>query len=59
MIEDKVGSLSQDDNKWQKAINELTISMYTLEPESFEWVLDKLLLSWPIHILVEKILYPF
>ena len=58
-LEDKIGLLSNDHNKWQKAINDLTINMYTVEPESFEWVLDELLLLWPIEIVVEKIIYPF
>ncbi|MBC7868178.1 MAG: hypothetical protein H7X88_11650 [Gloeobacteraceae cyanobacterium ES-bin-316] len=58
-IEAKVGLLSNDQNKWQKAINDLTINMYTLEPESFEWILDELLLTWPIDILIEKIIFPF
>ncbi len=58
-IENKIEQLSTDYIKWQKAINDLTINMYTLEPESFEWVLDELLLLWPIDILVEKIIFPF
>ena len=58
-IEDKIEQLSSDNIKWQKAINDLTINMYTLQPESFEWVLDELLLHWPIDILVEKIIFPF
>lgn len=59
IIQDKIKSLPSDDNKWQKAINDLTINMYTVDPGSFEWVLDELLLTWPIDILVEKIIYPF
>jgi DNA-binding transcriptional MerR regulator len=58
-IENQVRLLPNDDDKWQRAINDLTINMYTLEPASFEWVLDELLLNWPIGILVEKIIYPF
>ncbi len=58
-IEDKVGLLSNDYDKWQKAINDLTINIYILEPDSFEWVLDELLLKWPIEILIEKIIFPF
>ncbi len=58
-IEDKIEHLSNDYIKWQRAINDLTINMYTLDPESFEWVLDELLLNWPIDILVEKIIFPF
>lgn len=58
-LEDKVGLLSEDYDKWQKAINNLTINMYTQDPESFEWVLDELLLTWPIDILIEKIIFPF
>ena len=58
-LEDKVGLLSNENNKWQKAINDLTINIYTLEPESFEWVLNQLLLNWSIEILIEKIIFPF
>lgn len=59
VIEHKAENLPNDYNKWQKAINDLTISMYTKELESFEWLLDELLLKWPIEILVEKIIFPF
>ena len=58
-IEVKAGLLSGDQNKWQKAINDLTVNMYTPEPESFELVLNDLLLKWPIEILIEKIIFPF
>jgi len=58
-IEHKIEHLSNDYIKWQKAVNDLTINMYTKEPESFEWVLDELLLNWPIEILIEKIIFPF
>ena len=58
-IEYKVKQLSSDYIKWQKAINDLTINMYALQPEAFEWVLDELLLTWPIDILIEKIIFPF
>ncbi len=34
-IEDKVGLLSNDYNKWQKAINDLAINRYTVEPRIF------------------------
>lgn len=59
VIKDKVRLLPFEYNKWQKAINDLTIQMYTFDPGSFEWILDELLLIWPIDILVEKIIYPF
>ena len=42
-----------------KRVNDLTINIYALDPESFEWVLDELLMTWPIDILIEKIIYPF
>ena len=58
-MEAKVGLLSDDYDQWQRAINDLTINMYTLDPESFEWVLDELLLAWPIEIMIEKIIFPF
>jgi DNA-binding transcriptional MerR regulator len=58
-IKDKIEHLSIDYIKWQKAINDLTINMYTIEPESFEKNLDELLLNWPIDILMEKIIFPF
>lgn len=58
-IEVKAGLLSGDQNKWQKAINDLTVNMYNGEPEAFESVLDELLLTWPIEILIEKIIFPF
>ena len=58
-IENKIAILLHDESKWQKAINDLTINMYTRDPESFEWVLDELLLTWSVDILVEKIIFPF
>jgi len=58
-IDLNIGKLSNEYSKCQKAINELTINMYTSEPASFEKVLDKLLLKWPVDILVEKIIFPF
>ncbi|MEO6583153.1 MAG: MerR family transcriptional regulator [Ferruginibacter sp.] len=58
-IEDKVTSLSTDQSRWQKAINELTINMFTVEPESFKWLLDELLIVWPIDVVMEKIIGPF
>ena len=58
-IEDKIELLLNEDNKWQKAINDLTINMYLEDPESFEGLLHKLLLSWPIETLIEKIIFPF
>lgn len=58
-LDKKIGLLQHNTDKWQKGINDLTINMYAVDPESFEWVLDELLMSWPIDILIEKIIYPF
>jgi DNA-binding transcriptional MerR regulator len=58
-IEDKVLLLSDDKDQWQHAVYNLTICMYNGEPEAFEDLLDKLLLTWKIEILIEKILFPF
>jgi DNA-binding transcriptional MerR regulator len=58
-IEEKIDQLSNDYIKWQKAINDLTINMYTSEPGSFESILDGLLIQWPIDTLIEKIIFPF
>lgn len=58
-IENKVSLLSNDGNQWQRAVNNLIRNMYSPEPESFERVLDELLLIWPIGILIEKIIFPF
>lgn len=58
-IEEKVRLLPNDNNIWQRAVNDLTVNMYTLDPSSFEWILDELLLTFSIETLVEKIIYPF
>ncbi len=58
-IEDKIEQLSNDYIKWQKAVIDLTINMYTPEPGSFESILDGLLINWPIDTLIEKIIFPF
>jgi MerR family transcriptional regulator, light-induced transcriptional regulator len=58
-IEDKIRLLVSEDNLWQKAINDITINMYLEDVESFESVLDKFLLQWPIDTLIEKVLFPF
>lgn len=58
-IETKVRRISFDPVKWQKAINDLTINMYAMEPGSFDKMLDELLLIWPVDSLIEKIIYPF
>lgn len=58
-IEDKIEQLSNDYIKWQKALIDLTINMYSSEPGSFESILDDLLMNWPIDILIEKIIFPF
>ncbi len=59
VVEHTVTGLSKDHNKWQKGINDLTIHMYSADPRSFEGVLDELVSSWPIEIVMEKIICPF
>jgi len=58
-LRNKISNLSYEKNKWQSAINDLIINMYTVEPDSFELILDELLLHWSIDILIEKIIFPF
>lgn len=58
-VEDKLRLLRYDDDKWQKAVNDLTVSMYLQNNEIFEAVLDKFLLYWPIETLIEQVLFPF
>ncbi len=58
-MEDRVLLLSNNYDQWQCAVFNLTINMYSGEPESFENLLDKLLLTWKIDILIEKIICPF
>lgn len=58
-IEARILRLSIDHIKWQKAINELTINMYAMEPGSIDKILDDLLVTWNIDLLVENIIYPF
>ena len=59
VVENTITALSKDDNKWQKAINDLTICMYTPDAGCFEDVLDELILTWPMDVVMEKIVVPF
>lgn len=59
IIENAITSLSNDHNKWQKAINDLTVCMYDPNPNCFEEILDQLFLNWPIDTVMEKIIFPF
>lgn len=58
-IDHKINILSNQYSKSQKAINDLTVKMYTLDAKAFEWFLDELLLSYSIELLIDKIIYPF
>lgn len=58
-VENSLTSLSNEQNICQKAINELTVCMYTPDPHSFEEVLARLFATWPSDIVMEKIVFPF
>ncbi len=59
IVENTIKSLLEDHSKWQKSINELTVCMYMPDPTCFEEVLDQLFLTWPIDVVMEKIIFPF
>lgn len=59
VVENTISSLTKDPSRWQNSINELTVCMYTPDPNCFEEVLDQLFLTWPINIIMEKIIFPF
>ena len=56
-----ISNLITESQNHKKVINILTIKMYSLQldPSIFELFIDKLLQSWHIGILTEKILIPF
>ncbi len=58
-LEQKLKQLNDDSDQQQVAINGLIINMYSVDPESFQFLLDELLFTWSINILVEKVLFPF
>ena len=61
VIEHIISKLISELQNQKRVINILTIKMYSLQldPYAFELFIDKLLQSWPIGILTEKILLPF
>lgn len=59
VVENTVTALPKDHSKWQKAINELTIRMYSIDSRSFEGVLGELMLTWPIGTVLDQIIFPF
>ncbi len=58
-IHNKISLLVNEESKFEKAINELIINMYAPVPDSFEKALDKMLFTFPVEVLIEKILFPF
>ncbi len=58
-LEQKLKQLNDESDRQQVAINDLIINMYSVDPESFQFLLDELLFTWAINILVEKVLFPF
>ena len=58
-LEQKLKQLNDESDRQQLAINDLIINMYSVDPESFQFLLDELLFTWAINMLVEKILFPF
>jgi DNA-binding transcriptional MerR regulator len=58
-LEQKLKQLNDESDRQQLAINDLIINMYSVDPESFQFLLDELLFTWAINMLVEKVLFPF
>ena len=58
-LEQKLKQLNDDSDRQQVAVNDLIMNMYSVDPESFQFLLDELLFTWAINMLVEKVLFPF
>ena len=58
-IELRVGELSSQEDRQQRALNDLLIYMYTLDIDGFEETLDHCFSSWPVTEVMEDILYVF
>ena len=55
----KVAALPCNEDRQQRAINELVIAMYQLNIEGFEAILVNCYLMWPVDVVVHSIIYPF
>ena len=55
----KISLLKRNEDLFEKSVNELILSMYSAHPENFETVLENAALTWPVDILLRKIIFTF
>lgn len=58
-LHQRAAGLKSETDRQQKAIQCLILSMYRIETESFEAVLNDCFLSWPVSTVVKEIIFPF
>lgn len=55
----RINHLSTEDNSIKKCINGLIISLFSLEPQEMETILDDAIVTWGLNTTIEKIIIPF
>lgn len=55
----RLSQLTNDASRFDRMIHRLLVSMYNMDVEAFEAVLDECFISWPSGTVVQKILFPF
>lgn len=58
-LEDEAARLTRNEERQQRAVDRLIVSLYRLDMDSFEATLDDCYLSWPVGVVVRAIVYPF
>ncbi|WP_172623084.1 MerR family transcriptional regulator [Flavisolibacter ginsenosidimutans] len=58
-LKQRADGLKSEGSRQQKAVHSLIISMYRLDTESFEAVLNDCFLGWPSGTVVKAVIYPF
>jgi len=58
-IEERISRLPGREDKKQRALNELLVSMYTLKTETFEETLEQCTASWPVKEVMQDIIFAF
>ena len=55
----KTNQLTGNEQRLQRAINNLIIFMYRIDTDNFEMELNDCCLTWPADVVVQNIIYPF
>lgn len=58
-LEQKTKLLSYDDSRQQLTVINMLISMYKMKVEAFENLLNSCFETWPVHAVINTVIYPF